>query len=186
MFSKDLYCRQVKSHDLFGKRLNSLFLTIVKTKNCFVGCEVAYYEFVILTKMHQYHMGTESVQDLTAHYNLTLISHLLLRYPDPEDRSFLLHHVISVSISIELRETTLTISVLTGEPVSMESEIVRVVSLITTEISETTPLKIQSSGTGYLKRNYILFMPTEACSSERVKKQLMTDRKTLFPHCNRW
>ena len=49
-----------------------------------------------------------------------------LRYPDAEVRFFFFfsNHVISV------------ISDSTGEPVSMESEIVRVVSCSTTEISE--------------------------------------------------
>ena len=35
----------------------------------------------------------------------------------------------------------------------MESEIIRVVSLCTIEISEKTRLKIRSSGKGYLKTN---------------------------------
>ena len=48
-------------------------------------------------------------------------------------------------ISVVLQETTLTISVSTGELVSMETEIVRVVSLSSTEISEITRLKIRSS-----------------------------------------
>ena len=65
----------------------------------------------------------------------------------PGDRLF--KSCISV-ISVILRETTLTISDWTGEPVSMESEIVRVVSLSTTEISEITRLKIRSSESGYL------------------------------------
>ena len=46
-----------------------------------------------------------------------------------------LNRVISV-ISVVLRETTLTISDSTDEPVSIESERVRVVSLYTTEMSE--------------------------------------------------
>ena len=71
-----------------------------------------------------------------------------LRYPKPEDR-FFLSRVISV-ISVVLSETTLTMSVSAGEPVSMETEIVRVVPLSTTEISEMTRLKIRSSGSGYL------------------------------------
>ena len=54
------------------------------------------------------------------------------------------------SLKIVLRETTLTFSVSTGEIVSMESQVVRVVSLSTTEISEITRLKIRSSGKGYL------------------------------------
>ena len=39
------------------------------------------------------------------------------------------YRVISI-ISVVLRETTLTISVSTGEPVSMESEIVKMISLL--------------------------------------------------------
>ena len=65
-----------------------------------------------------------------------------------EDR-FFFNRVISV-FSVVLKETTLTISVSTCEPVSMESEIVRVFPLSTTEISEITRLKIRSSGSGYL------------------------------------
>ena len=41
-------------------------------------------------------------------------------------------------VSVVLRETTLTISVLTGEPVSKESEIVRGACHGTTEISAIT------------------------------------------------
>ena len=41
-------------------------------------------------------------------------------------------------ISVELRETTLTISDSAGEPVSIESEIMKVVSFSTTEISAIT------------------------------------------------
>ena len=50
-------------------------------------------------------------------------------------RASSLYRVISV-ISVVLQETTLNI--LTGEPVSMESAIIRVVSLSTSEISKTT------------------------------------------------
>ena len=59
----------------------------------------------------------------------------LVRYSDREDRIF--NRVIS-DISVVLRETTLTISdfMVTDSPV--ESEIVRVVSLSTTEITEIT------------------------------------------------
>ena len=53
-------------------------------------------------------------------------------------------------------ETTLTILDSTGETISTESEIVRVVSLCTMEISEMTRLKIQSSGLGYLKSSAII------------------------------
>ena len=70
------------------------------------------------------------------------------RHPDPK-RIGSLNRVISV-ISVVLRETNLTIPVSTGEPVSLESEIVRVTSLSTTEISEITRLKIRSSGSEYL------------------------------------
>ena len=73
-----------------------------------------------------------------------------LSYLDPEDRFFFWNCVISV-ISIVLRKRTLTISNLTGEPVSMESETVRVVSLTTMEKAEITQLKILSSGSIYLK-----------------------------------
>ena len=59
-----------------------------------------------------------------------------------------LNYVILV-ISFVLGETTLTVLMLTGETISMESEIVRVVSPSTTEILEITWLKIWSSG--YLK-----------------------------------
>ena len=54
-------------------------------------------------------------------------------------------------ISVLQRETTLINPDSTGEPVSMESKIVRVVSLSTTEISEITRLKIRSAGSKYLK-----------------------------------
>ena len=62
----------------------------------------------------------------------------------------MVNRVVSV-ISVVLRETTHTISVSTGEPLSMEYEIVRVVSLGTTDKSEITRLKIRFSGSGYLK-----------------------------------
>ena len=52
------------------------------------------------------------------------------------------------------RKTTLTISVSTSEPVCMVSEIVRMVSLSTTEISEITRLKIRSSGYEYLNTQW--------------------------------
>ena len=54
-----------------------------------------------------------------------------------------LNHVILV-ISILQRETTLTTSDLTDETISMEFEIMRLVSLSTTGISEITQLKVQS------------------------------------------
>ena len=56
----------------------------------------------------------------------------------------LLNRVISV-ISVVLGKTTVTFSVL------LESEIVRVVSRSTKEISKITRLRIRSSGSGYLK-----------------------------------
>ena len=55
-----------------------------------------------------------------------------------------LNRVFSI-ISIELRETLLTVSVSTDKPVSIESERVRVVSLGTKEISEIMRLRIRSS-----------------------------------------
>ena len=63
---------------------------------------------------------------------------------------FFLNRVVPV-ISIVLREATLTMSVSTSEPVSMESEIVRVVSLYTMEISEITRLKTRSSRSATLR-----------------------------------
>ena len=51
----------------------------------------------------------------------------------PEDRVLI---CVMLDISIIQRKTSLTISVLTGESVSVESAIVRVASLSTTEISE--------------------------------------------------
>ena len=54
-----------------------------------------------------------------------------LKVSYPEDWGFFSNRGISV-ISVVLRETTLTILDSTGEPVSMESEIVKVVSLSTT------------------------------------------------------
>ena len=68
----------------------------------------------------------------------------LVRYQGPEDRNF--YRVIS-DISVVLRKTTLTIldSIQTDSPV--ESEIVRVVSLSTTEITEITRLKKQNKKT---------------------------------------
>ena len=72
-----------------------------------------------------------------------------LRYSNPENRGF--KSVISVVIG----ETTLFISGSTGEPVSMEFDIVRVVSLSTMVISEITRLKIRFSGSLYLKQHTI-------------------------------
>ena len=56
---------------------------------------------------------------------------------------FDLNSVFSV-ISVVLRGSTLTFSDSTVEPVPMESEIMRVISLSTTEISEMTRLKTRS------------------------------------------
>ena len=72
--------------------------------------------------------------------------HAILRYPYPEDRC---NRIITV-ISVVLRETTPIISDSTGETFSMESEMIRVVFLRTTEISEIARLKIRFSGSGYL------------------------------------
>ena len=76
---------------------------------------------------------TGKLQDFTARY---IIKHIIASkaiknigsatYTDSQNRIF--NRVISV-ISVVLREITLTISDSTGEPVSIESEIVRVVSL---------------------------------------------------------
>ena len=78
-----------------------------------------------------------------------MLGKILLRYTDPADR-YVLNRVIS-GISVVLREPTLSISISTGEPVLIESEIMTVVSLSTTEISEKRRLQIRSSGFGYLK-----------------------------------
>ena len=72
---------------------------------------------------------------------------MFFRYPDLKNQ--FLNRVIPV-ISVLLRETTLTITVSTGEFVSMESEKVRVFFLSTTEISEITRLKIRFSGSDCL------------------------------------
>ena len=53
----------------------------------------------------------------------------------PEDQFF---DIMLSLISIVLRETTLTISDLISEPISMESQTVRVVSLCPMEISKIT------------------------------------------------
>ena len=63
---------------------------------------------------------------------------------------FFKNRVIS-DISVLLRERTLIILDSTGKLVSMESEIVLVLSLSTTEISEITRLKIRSSWSRYLE-----------------------------------
>ena len=66
----------------------------------------------------------------------------------PQDR--FLNGVIWI-ISVVLRGNDLIILDSIGEPVSMESELVRVISLGTTEISEITRLKIRSLGSEYLR-----------------------------------
>ena len=53
-----------------------------------------------------------------------------------------MNHLISV-ITVALREITFIVLDSTGEPVPMVSEVVRVVSLSTTEIPEITRLKIR-------------------------------------------
>ena len=75
-----------------------------------------------------------------------------LRYPNREDRIF--NRVIS-DISVVLRETTLTISdsIQTGSPV--EKEIVRVVSLTTTEITENNT--ISKKKRNLKRKNGIIF-----------------------------
>ena len=77
-----------------------------------------------------------------------------LRYPVPVD------HFILV-ISVVLRKTILIILVSAGEPVSMESEILRVVSLSTTEISEMTRSKNRSSGSGYVNVPSLSKLPSK-------------------------
>ena len=89
------------------------------------------------------------------------------RFLDPKNRCY---RIISV-ISVVLRETTLTISDLTSEPVSKESEIVRVVSLRTAEISEIIRLKIQSSGSEYL--------------NNRINRQVALDMLIEFTNCKK-
>ena len=64
---------------------------------------------------------------------------MALRYSNPEKRSF--NRVISDN-SVVLRETTLTISDSVEASSPVESEIVRVGSLGTTEITEITRLRI--------------------------------------------
>ena len=89
------------------------------------------------------------------------------RFSDPKNRCY---RIISV-ISVVLRETTLTISDLTSEPVSKESEIVRVVSLSTAEISEIIRLKIQSSVSEYL--------------NNRINRQVTLDMLIEFTNCKK-
>ena len=62
-----------------------------------------------------------------------------LRHPDPEESFIIIFFNRGTSfISVVIGKTTLNISVSTGEPVSMESEMVRVASVRKTEISEIT------------------------------------------------
>ena len=82
-------------------------------------------------------------QSVPKSFNMDHIHQPFLRYSDPEDRFFLFfwfffsNRVISV-ISIVQRETTLTISDSTGEPVSMESGVVIVVFHSKTKIPVIT------------------------------------------------
>ena len=89
--------------------------------------------------------------------------------------------VISV-ISVVLRKTTLTISVSIGEPVLMESEKVRVVSLSKKEISKINRLKIRSSGFKYLKCFFIKepFLSYRRFKTCPVKREPMHLRKISF------
>ena len=63
------------------------------------------------------------------------------RYPDPVDRIY--NRVIS-DISVVLRENTLTISDSIKTGLLVETEVVRVVSLTTTDITEITRVKKKS------------------------------------------
>ena len=90
---------------------------------------------------------------------------ITLRYHYPEDRVFFFFNRVISVMSVLLRKSTLSISVSTGEPLSMESEIVRVVSLSTIKISEITRLKIRSSWSGYLKTEHTKYI--EPFSGER-------------------
>ena len=96
------------------------------------------------------------------HNNLLSAVFFQFKVTLPEDLFFFFFFFFSKSCNLGyFRYTTgnhspLTISVLTGEPVSMESEVVSVVSLCTTEISEITRLKIRSSWSGYLNWYQIL------------------------------
>ena len=60
-----------------------------------------------------------------------------LRYRHSEDRFFFKSCYLGF-FSVELRETTVAISVSTGEPVLMESEAVRAVSFSTMKLSKIT------------------------------------------------
>ena len=72
-----------------------------------------------------------------------------LRHPDSEDR--MLNSIIS-DISIVQRETTLTISDSIETGSNVETEIVRVVSLSTTEITEITRLKTKQKNNNKKKK----------------------------------
>ena len=87
----------------------------------------------------------------------------VLWYPSPEDQIF--NRVIS-DISVELREITLTIKT----DSLVETEIVRVVSLSITEITEITPFKTRYSGPGYLKGTVVI------CSCVQDNTDLMDPR----------
>ena len=84
---------------------------------------------------------------------------ICLRYLDPEDRIF--NRIIS-DISIELRETTLTISDSNETRSPVETEIVGVVPISTTDITEITQVKDQSSWSEYLEiKSYYLTHTTQ-------------------------
>ena len=98
-------------------------------------------------------------------------------YSDSKDRGFFLNHFIWI-ISVVPRETTLSISDFTGEPVSIESETVRVVSHGTTEISEIKRLKVQSLRSKYLKnpkqiRPYLELKMTTTIGRVRIPLQVI-------------
>ena len=84
-----------------------------------------------------------------------MLTNPISRYPNPEGQ--ILNRVILVS-SVVQRETTITITVSTGEPVSVESKTVRVVSLNTTEITGVTRFKIRSLGWSTLSEDYLGIM----------------------------
>ena len=108
-----------------------------------------------------------------------------LRYSDPEDQ--FLDHFIFV-ISVVLREPTVTISDWTVEPVAMKSEILRVVSHVTTEISEIKRLKFRSSASDYLnpfpnKPWYLPVCSTNLLKTLWEKEKLLTASNFSFSLC---
>ena len=94
---------------------------------------------------------------------VTTISQYYLRYQTLKIDVF---NCVTSVISVVLRETTLTISDLTGEPVTVEPGIERVVSLIATEISEITRLTIRYSGSEYLNHKTHFYKQPTAKSSD--------------------